>query len=110
MCGFFFSAACSVCWSDSFQSILEGIPSGDYLALIRKASVWTSSDEQRQRAVIDAAINKIPESVALVSIFHNTSGLFAILMDLISITGCTTITENMSLSISYLHHWGCASV
>ena len=60
---FFLSAACPVCWSNSFVSLINKIPSSDYLALSRKSSEWTPSDQQRKHAVTDAIVWIIPETL-----------------------------------------------
>jgi hypothetical protein len=60
MCGFFFSAACSVCWS---SSIIDGIPASEYLGIIRKTSEWTPSDERRKKKIVGAIDQSIPESL-----------------------------------------------
>ena len=39
------------------------LPSSDYLALSRKSSEWTPSDEWRQQAIIEAVVQMIPQTL-----------------------------------------------
>ena len=59
----FSSAACPVCWSSSFVSLISMLPSSDYLALSRNSSEWTPPDERRQCAVTDAVVQMITETL-----------------------------------------------
>ena len=59
----FLSAVCPVCWSSSFVSLIDKIPSSDYLTISRKSSEWTPSDQQRKHAVTDAIVRIISETL-----------------------------------------------